>query len=59
MDTYLHSQPQWFDSKNVAPAKVSNKYLQKSGENSKLGIIRANRVSALLQLHRYVVMWIT
>lgn len=59
MVTYLYAQPHWFDTKNVAPVKVSNKYLQKFGENPELGIIRANRVSALLQLHGYVVMWIT
>lgn len=59
MDTYLYAQPQWFDTKNVAPAKVSYKYLQKSGENPELGIIGANRVSARLQLHKYVFMWIT
>lgn len=38
MDTDLYAQPQWLDSKNVTPAKVSNKYLQEFGENPELGI---------------------
>lgn len=33
MDTYLCTQPQWFEPRNAVPAKVSNKYLQRFSEN--------------------------